>query len=133
MLVRDIEKDQLPAAQAYNLGLLPYYPLANGLLTGRYKTGTTIASDSRFGKVPSLQDKYVTPRNTRLVEALDAFARERGHTLLELAFSWLAGRPQVASVIAGASSPEQIEQNAKAVSWELSADDYAEIDHITAE
>jgi aryl-alcohol dehydrogenase-like predicted oxidoreductase len=131
LVVRDIEKDLLPCAQAYNLGLLPFFPLASGLLTGKYKRGEAAPDDTRFGKIPRLRDRYVTPRNEENVEKLQSFAQARGHTLLELAFSWLAARPQVASVIAGATRVEQVEQNAKAISWSLSAEDMAEIDKIT--
>ncbi|MFQ3456730.1 aldo/keto reductase, partial [Bradyrhizobium sp. UFLA01-814] len=131
LLVRDIEKDLLPAAQQYNLGLLPFFPLASGLLTGKYQRGAAAPADTRFAKAPALKDRYVTPRNEDIVEKLQAFARERGHTMLELAFSWLAARPQVASVIAGATRPEQIEQNVKAISWKLSVEEMTEIDGIT--
>ena len=131
LLVRGIEKDLLPAAQEYHLGLLPYFPLASGLLTGKYKRGSTAPDDTRFAKAPSLRDRYLTPRNEEIAEKLQMFAQARGHTLLELAFSWLAARPQVASVIAGATRVEQVEQNVKALSWALSAEDIAEIDEIT--
>jgi aryl-alcohol dehydrogenase-like predicted oxidoreductase len=131
LVVRGIEKDLLPAAQQYNLGLLPFFPLANGLLTGKYKPGSEPPADSRFAKAPALRDRSATPRNEAIATKLDLFAQERGHTLLELAFSWLAARPQVSSVIAGATRVEQIEQNVKAASWKLSAEDMAEIDKIT--
>jgi aryl-alcohol dehydrogenase-like predicted oxidoreductase len=131
LVVRDIEKDLLPCAQEYKLGLLPFFPLASGLLTGKYKRGEAAPDDTRFNKIPRLRDRYVTPRNEEIVEQLQAFAQTRGHTMLELAFSWLAGRPQVASVIAGATRVEQVEQNVKAVGWSLSADETAEIDGIT--
>jgi aryl-alcohol dehydrogenase-like predicted oxidoreductase len=131
LVVRDIEKDLLPAAQQYNLGLLPFFPLAGGLLTGKYQRGADAPADTRFGKAPALRDRYVTPRNEDVVDKLKAFAQARDHSLLELAFSWLAQRPQVASVIAGATRPEQIEQNVKAIAWILSADEMAEIDKIT--
>jgi aryl-alcohol dehydrogenase-like predicted oxidoreductase len=81
--------------------------------------------------VPRLRDRYVTPRNEDIVEKLQAFAEKRGHSMLELAFSWLASRPQVSSVIAGATRVEQVEQNVKAISWTLSAQELAEIDAIT--
>ena len=93
LVMRDIEKDLLPAAQEYKLGLLPFFPLASGLLTGKYKRGASAPDDTRFGKVPLLRDRYVTPRNEDIVEKLQAFAQARGHTMLELAFSWLASRP----------------------------------------
>jgi aryl-alcohol dehydrogenase-like predicted oxidoreductase len=131
LLVRDIEKDLLPAAQTYNLGLLPFFPLASGLLTGKYRDGS-LPEGTRLAKVESLRQRYHTPRHLAVAKALDAFARERGHTLLELAFSWLVARPQVSSVIAGATSVEQIEQNVKAIGWKLGADDLAAIDAITA-
>src|SRR6202008_3534405 len=114
----------------YSLGLLPFFPLASGLLTGKYKRGAAAPEDTRFGKVPRLRDQYVTPRNEDIVEKLDTFAKARGHSMLELAFSWLAARPQVSSVIAGATRPEQVEQNVKAIDWALSAGDFAEIDRI---
>ncbi len=131
LVVRDIERDLLPAAQQYNLGLLPFFPLANGLLTGKYKPGLEPPADSRFAKAPALRERSATPRNEAIATKLDLFAQERGRTLLELAFSWLAARPQVSSVIAGATRVEQIEQNVKAASWKLSAEDMAEIDRIT--
>jgi aryl-alcohol dehydrogenase-like predicted oxidoreductase len=131
LVVRDIEKDLLPAAQEYKLGLLPFFPLASGLLTGKYQRGTAAPSDTRFAKAPALRDRYVTPRNEDMVEKLTSFAKSRGRTLLELAFSWLAARPQVASVIAGATRVEQVEQNVKAIAWSPSAQEMAEIDAIT--
>jgi aryl-alcohol dehydrogenase-like predicted oxidoreductase len=131
LVVRDIEKDLLPAARQFNLGLLPFFPLASGLLTGKYKRGTAAPEDTRFGKSPALRDRYVTPHNEDIVEKLQAFAQARGHSMLELAFSWLASRPQVASVIAGATRVEQVEQNVKAIDWALSAEEIKEIDRIT--
>ena len=131
LVVRGIEKDLLPAAQEYKLGLLPFFPLASGLLTGKYKRGAAAPDDTRLAKAPILRDRYVTPRNEDIVEKLQAPAQARGHTMLELAFSWLAARPQVASVIAGATRVEQVEQNVKAIAWTLSAEDTAEIDRIT--
>jgi aryl-alcohol dehydrogenase-like predicted oxidoreductase len=131
LLVRDIERDLLPCAMEYRLGLLPFFPLASGLLTGKYKRGEAAPDDTRFGKNPRLRDRYVTPRNEDIVDKLQAFALARGHSMLELAFSWLAGRPQVASVIAGATRVEQVEQNVKAIGWQLSTDDMAEIDRMT--
>jgi aryl-alcohol dehydrogenase-like predicted oxidoreductase len=131
LVVREIEKDLLPCAQEYKLGLLPYFPLASGLLTGKYKRGQAAPDDTRFAKAPMLRDRYVTSRNEGIVEKLHAFAQARGRTMLELAFSWLAARPQVASVIAGATRVEQIEQNVKAISWALTAEEMKEIDEVT--
>ena len=131
LVVRDIEKDLLPAAQHFNLGLLPFFPLAGGMLTGKYAGLKNVPADTRFGKTPYMQERYLNPRNIALVDQLQAFVSARGHSMLELAFSWLAARPQVSSVIAGASSPEQIEQNVKAAQWKLTAEEIAEIDTIT--
>lgn len=131
LVVRDIEKDLLPAAQTYNLGLLPFFPLASGLLTGKYKRGEAAPADTRFAKMQSLGDRYMTERNFGIVQKLQDFVNARGKTMLELAFSWLAARPQVSSVIAGATRVEQIEQNAKAIGWKLTAEELAEIDTIT--
>ena len=131
LVARDIERDLLPAAREYNLGLLPFFPLASGLLTGKYKRGAAAPDDTRFAMAPGLGARYITPRNEDIVENLQAFAQARGHTMLDLAFSWLASRPQVASVIAGATRVEQVEQNVKAIEWALSAEELAEIDGIT--
>ncbi|WP_441281013.1 aldo/keto reductase [Tardiphaga sp. 862_B3_N1_1] len=131
LVVRDIEKDLLPAARHFNLGLLPFFPLAGGMLTGKYAGLKNVPADTRFGKTPYMQERYLNPRNIALVDQLQAFVSARGHSMLELAFSWLAARPQVSSVIAGASSPEQIEQNVKAAQWKLTAEEMTEIDTIT--
>jgi len=131
LVVRNIEKDLLPCAREYRLGVLPFFPLASGLLTGKYKRGEAAPADTRFGKAPQLRDRYVTPRNEDIVEKLQVFAKERGHSMLELAFSWLTARPQVASIIAGATRVEQVEQNVKAIAWTLSPEEMVEIDRIT--
>ena len=131
LLVRNIEQDLLPAASEYRLGLLPFFPLASGLLTGKYKRGAAAPDDTRFAKAPALRERYVTPRNEDIVEKLRTYAEARGHSMLELAFSWLAAQPLVSSVIAGATRVDQIEANVKAIGWKLDADDLAEIDRIT--
>lgn len=131
LIVRDNERDLFPAAQAYNLGILPFFPLASGLLTGKYKRGAAAPADTRFAKMQYLSDRYMTEANFDLVQKLQDFVNARGRTMLELAFSWLAARPQVSSVIAGATGVEQIEQNVKAIGWKLTADEMAEIDAIT--
>src|SRR5258707_10302276 len=83
LVVRDIEKDLLPAAQEYRLGLLPFFPLASGLLTGKYRRGTAAPEDTRFAKAPALRDRYVTPPHEDIVEKLQTFAPARRHTMLE--------------------------------------------------
>ncbi len=131
LLVRGIERELLPAMTAYGIGLLPYFPLASGLLTGKYKRNAPMPEGARLTYTQSLAERYVTDANWAVVEALEGFCRAHGRTLLELAFSWLAARPRVASVIAGATRPEQLDQNVKAVDWALSAADMAEIDRLT--
>lgn len=132
LVVRDIEKELVPALGAYNMGLLPFFPLASGLLTGKYKRNMPMPPGARLTNTQRLADRYINDTNWVIVEKLTDFAEKRGKTMLELAFSWLACKPQVSSVIAGATKPEQLEQNVKAASWKLTAEDMAEIDRITA-
>jgi aryl-alcohol dehydrogenase-like predicted oxidoreductase len=132
LVVRDIEKDLVPAMQAYNLGLLPFFPLASGLLTGKYKRNAPLPEGTRLANTKRLADRYISDANWTIVEKLSEFAAARGHTMLELAFSWLASRPYVSSVIAGATKPEQIDQNIRAVEWAMTPDEIAEIDKISA-
>jgi aryl-alcohol dehydrogenase-like predicted oxidoreductase len=131
LLERAPEKDLLAVINKNGLGLLPYFPLASGLLTGKYQQGAPLPSGSRLANSPPRGGGVLNARNWRVVEALSAFATARGHTLLELAMSWLASRPYVPSIIAGATKPEQVEQNIAAIGWTLSADDLAAIDRIT--
>ncbi len=133
LLVRDIERELVPAAQAYGLGVIPYFPLASGLLTGKYKHDAPLPEGTRLANTQRLASRYMTERNWRKVERLNQFCEARNRSLLELAFSWLLARPQVASVIAGATRPEQVEQNVAAAGWELSQDDLAEIDRVLSE
>jgi aryl-alcohol dehydrogenase-like predicted oxidoreductase len=131
LLVRDIERELIPAAKRYGMSVLPYFPLASGLLTGKYRQGAPPPPGSRMARLPRHADDFMTARNWRIVGALEAFVAQRGRSLLELAFSWLLRDGAVASVIAGATSPEQVEQNIRAASWTLSAEELAEIDRIT--
>ncbi|HLH97317.1 MAG TPA: aldo/keto reductase [Xanthobacteraceae bacterium] len=131
LLVRDIEAELLPAMQAFGLGLLPYFPLAGGFLTGKYRRGAALPAGARLTLRKNLAERFLTQANWSVVEHLQQFCSERGHTLVELAFSWLAGRPAVASVIAGATKPEQVEQNVKAAGWALSREELAEIDRLS--
>jgi len=129
LIVRDVEKELIPATKAYGLGVLPYFPLASGLLTGKYKRDV-MPEGARLTKTPRLAGRYINEKNWIIIEALEAFASDRGHSLLELAFSWLASQPTVSSVIAGATKPEQVEQNVTAASWELSSAELEEIGKI---
>jgi aryl-alcohol dehydrogenase-like predicted oxidoreductase len=129
LLNRAAEKDVMPALEHYGLGFIPYYPLASGLLTGKY--GRTDAQGRLKDNFLRLGDAFMTERNLKIVAALDAFCKERGHTLLELAISWLARQRCVASVICGATKPEQVAQNACAADWELTAEELAHVDQLT--
>ncbi|MDB5394912.1 MAG: aldo/keto reductase [Rhodospirillales bacterium] len=132
LIVRKLEADLKPAAEAYGLGILPYFPLASGLLTGKYKKGAPMPEGTRLtqAKGSGYFDHYLTDERLDIVGKLRDFAEARGHTLLELAFSWLLAQPVVPSVIAGATKPAQIEANAKAGDWVLTPEDLAEIDKI---
>jgi aryl-alcohol dehydrogenase-like predicted oxidoreductase len=131
LLVRDIERELIPAAKARGLSILPYFPLASGLLTGKYRRGAPLPADSRLAKNPRHAQEFISERNWRIVVELEAFAARRGRSMVELAVSWLLRDDVVASVIAGATTPEQVEQNVGAAGWTLSAEDLAEIDRIT--
>jgi len=131
LLERGLEKDLAPVIRKYGLGLLPYFPLASGLLSGKYKRGAPLPAGSRLANDPPRGGGVLNERNWRIVGALSEFAAARGRTILELAMSWLASRPYIPSIIAGATNPEQIEQNAAAVGWVLSAAELAEIDRLT--
>jgi aryl-alcohol dehydrogenase-like predicted oxidoreductase len=131
LLVRAPEKELIPAMQAHGLGLLPYFPLASGLLTGKYRRNRPLPEKARLATTQRLADTFLTERNWEVTERLADFCERRGRSLLELAFSWLLARPVVASVIAGASTPEQVAQNVKATGWALAAEDLAELDAIT--
>ena len=132
LLKRGAEKDLIPAIAHYGMGLLPYFPLANGALTGKYKRGAAMPEGARLTKLPERAGQIFSEDNWRRIEGLTAFAEQRGHSLVELAFSWLAAQPVVSSVIAGATKPEQVAANVKAADWMLTAEDLAEIDKIVA-
>ena len=133
LLVRHHDTDLLPAMRAYGLGLLPYFPLASGLLTGKYKRNTAMPEGARLTKTARLADRYLTEANWTRAEKLADFAEAHGHTILELAFSWLLARPPTASVIAGATKPEQVAANVAASNWTLTPADLAAIDAITGD
>jgi aryl-alcohol dehydrogenase-like predicted oxidoreductase len=118
----------LPECERRRLAFLPYFPLASGLLTAKYREGKKLPEGSRAAD--GWGPKVFTEQNLAIVELLIEFAESKGHTILELAFSWLLSHKPVASVIAGASKPEQVRANAKAADWQLAADDLAQIDAI---
>ena len=116
----------MPAARHFGLGVLPYYPLANGLLTGKVRRGAPPPEGSRLaGRLD-----YITGQKLDAVEALIGWARQHGVTVLEVAIGGLAAQPGCSSVIAGATSPEQVKANAEAVSWSPTADELADLDRI---
>ncbi len=128
MLEREIERELVPYCQFAGIGILPYFPLAGGFLTGKYKRGQPAPAGSRGEKSPYVQ-KYLTDANFDKLDALSTFATARGHTLHDLAFAWLLANRQVASVIAGATHPDQITANAATAAWKLST---AEMDELHA-
>lgn len=130
LLVRGAEAELLPAARAYGLGVLPYFPLAGGMLTGKHRRDQAPADGTRLAMVENMANKYMSEASFDIVEKLSAFAETRGHSMLELAFGWLASQANVTSVIAGAMTPEQVEQNAVACDWAMNGEELAEIDKI---
>jgi aryl-alcohol dehydrogenase-like predicted oxidoreductase len=126
-LERDVESDLVPALQKFGIGLLPYFPLASGLLTGKYRRGEPAPEGSRLQG----RDGAFTDETFDVLEALESFARSRGVTLLEVAVGGLAAKPAVTSVIAGATSREQVVKNVAAGAWQPSVEDLAELDEIT--
>ncbi|MFQ4149344.1 aldo/keto reductase [Arthrobacter sp. LAPM80] len=126
LLDRRAELEVTPAAEAYGLGVMPYFPLANGLLTGKYKGGT-VPEGSRLSHT---RQHMVGDADHNQFQAFSNFAAARDLTEVQVAFSWLAAQPSVASVIAGATKPEQVRQNAQAASWKPTAEDLAELDVI---
>jgi aryl-alcohol dehydrogenase-like predicted oxidoreductase len=132
VLNRHVDNDVAPAAAERGLGVLPYFPLANGLLTGKYQRGQAPPAGTRLAGVPAERaERVLSDANFDKVEALEKLAAGDGHTLLELAIAWLATQPHVASVIAGATKPEQAIANAAAGAWVLTAADLAAIDEIS--
>jgi aryl-alcohol dehydrogenase-like predicted oxidoreductase len=133
LLERELDRELMPVIQSYGLGLIPFSPLANGLLTGKYRRDAPPPEGARLSTTRQAAERYLTERNWAVVEKLEAFCAARGHGLLELAISWLLHRPNVASVIAGATRAEQVEANVRAAEWALSREDMDEIDRLTAD
>jgi len=131
LLVRGIERDLVPEMAAQGSGFLPYLPLAGGLLTGKYHRDRPLPKGARLSEGGWPASRYLTPANWQRTEALEAYGVARGKSLLELAMSWLAAHPFVTSIIAGATKPEQVAANLRALSWAMSAAEMAEIDRLT--
>ena len=132
LLNRKVEHEVLPACEQFGLGFLPYFPLGSGLLSGKYRRGEPPPEGTRLAAWGARGAQALNDRNFDKVEALEAWAAERGHTILDLAFAWLLGHPVVSSVIAGATRPEQIQTNAATAEWELTADEVAEVAKLVA-
>ena len=127
MMERTVEAELVPFCREYDVGILPYFPLASGFLTGKYRRGHAAPEGTRLAE----GDRGMfTDRNFDLLDNLAAFASNRGRTVLELAFAWLLANPNVSSVIAGATRTEQVDSNANAANWELTAEEKSEVDAL---
>jgi aryl-alcohol dehydrogenase-like predicted oxidoreductase len=132
LLSRGARDELLPLCEKYGIGFLPFYPLASGFLTGKYRPGQAPPEGTRLAPDNAYTAKLRSEQNYALLGKLEDFASRTGRSMLELAFGWLASQPVVSSVIAGATKPEQVEQNVKAGETRLSADEMKEIDEILA-
>jgi aryl-alcohol dehydrogenase-like predicted oxidoreductase len=130
LLRRDPEAEVLPVLQKYGMGFLPFFPLASGILTGKYQPGKPAPQGTRLSGGGRYAEQMLHDDVLGLADRLKRFAEERGHTILELAMSWLASKPVIWSIIAGATKPDQVEQNAKAADWSLTAQDLADLDVV---
>jgi aryl-alcohol dehydrogenase-like predicted oxidoreductase len=130
MLKRAVEQELLPCCTRYHVGILPYFPLASGFLTGKYRRGQQPGTGTRFAVQTQRAATILTPENFDVLDQLEAFAAARSRPLVELAFAWLLAHLQVSSVIAGSTTPEQITANARAADWHLSAAEMEELDGI---
>jgi len=128
LLYRGLEPELLPACQTFGIGVIPFFPLAGGMLTGKYREGEPAPAGTRGANAERFA-RFTAPRNFAIVRRLEAWVKERGHTLTELAIAWLAARPAVATVITGATKVQQIEANVKAVEWTLTP---AEVEEVAA-
>jgi aryl-alcohol dehydrogenase-like predicted oxidoreductase len=132
LLERQVEGEVLPACEHFGLGFLPFFPLASGLLTGKYKRGAPPPEGTRMAAWGARGAQAMNDANFDKVEALEAWAKERGHTILELAFAWLLGHEVVSSVIAGATSPEQVAANVATAEWRLTPEEVEEVGKLAA-
>mgnify|MGYP006284927521 FL=1 len=131
ILKRGAERDLIPAMLKHGAQLLPYYPLAGGFLTGKYKRNEALPAGARITKGERYQGMFISDTNWTILEMLEAFCAARKHTLLELAFAWLLAQPVIATVIAGATKPEQLDANIRAIEWELTPEEVAEVNEIS--
>ena len=132
LLERKVEHEVLPACEHFGLGFLPFFPLGSGLLSGKYRRGEAPPEGTRLAAWGSRGAAALSDRNFDKVEKLEAWANARGHTILDLAFAWLLGHPVVSSVIAGATSPEQVQANAATAAWALTPEEVADVSDLVA-
>jgi aryl-alcohol dehydrogenase-like predicted oxidoreductase len=132
LLERRVEHEVTPACAQFGLGMLPYFPLASGMLTGKYRRGEAPEEGTRMAAWGPRAQAALSDKNFDKVEALSDWAAERGHTVLELAFAWLLGHPVVSSVIAGATKPEQVQANAATAAWKLTPQEVEEVTKLAA-
>ncbi len=132
LLDRRIEHELVPACRQFGVGILPYFPLASGFLTGKYRRGAEPPKGTRLGMMQQTATRVLTEANFAVLDRLEEFARGHGHTMLELAIGWLASQPFVSSVISGATRPEQVSENVKAGAWKLSPQEIDEVGKLTA-
>jgi aryl-alcohol dehydrogenase-like predicted oxidoreductase len=130
LLQRRVEHEVLPACERFGLGFLPFFPLGSGLLTGKYKRGEPPPEGTRLAAWGPRGAQALNEKNFEKVEKLEAWAGERGHTILDLAFAWLLGHPAVSSVIAGATSPEQVKANAATAEWALTPEEVKQVGEL---
>jgi aryl-alcohol dehydrogenase-like predicted oxidoreductase len=130
LINRDVEKELVPACEKYGIGILPYFPLASGMLTGKYRRGEAPPEDSRIAAWGRRGERLLNDHNFDIVEGIEKFAGERDKTALDVAIGWLLSHEVVSSVISGATKPEQVEANAGAADFRLSPEELAEIDRI---
>lgn len=130
LLNRSIEQELAPCCQAYGIGVIPYSPLASGFLTGKYHRGGEVPAGTRLASNPAMQGRVLTGSNFHVLERVETFAAERGHSVGELAIAWLLSRPWLSSVIAGATKTEQVSANIAAADWKLTAEEVAELDQM---
>jgi aryl-alcohol dehydrogenase-like predicted oxidoreductase len=131
LIDRHCEEELAPCCRTYSVGLIPWYPLAGGFLTGKYRRGAPLPDGTRFGSNPDFYAWLLTDANFDILEKLTSFATQRGHTMAELAIAWLVSHPWVSTVIAGVTKPAQITANIAAADWRLSIAEMSEIDVIT--
>ncbi|MBI4299580.1 MAG: aldo/keto reductase [Chloroflexi bacterium] len=125
---RRIERELIPCCVAYGIGIIPYSPLANGFLTGKYRRGQAAMEGTRLAGIPAMQDRIFTEENFAKLDKLEVFATTREHSVGDLAIAWLLAQPMISTVIAGATSPEQVGANIKGADWKLEARDLEQLE-----